>query len=50
MLPVSKEVLNFVRACETLHVLLAHGDKLTPEDLDLIEVSANELLDKRTPA
>ncbi len=50
MLPIGKEATDFIRACETLHVLLARGDKLTPEDLDLIEVSANELLDKRTPA
>ncbi len=50
MLPVSKEVLNFVRACEFIHGRLAHGDPLTPEERDLIEVSANELLDELTPA
>jgi len=50
MLPINKEVLNFVRACEAIHALVARGDTLTPEDRDLIEVSANELLDKLTPA
>jgi hypothetical protein len=49
MLPVSKEVLNFVSACEAIHVLLGRGDTLTPEERDLIEVSGNELLDKLTP-
>ncbi|MEO5631443.1 MAG: hypothetical protein ABIQ24_07525 [Nitrospiraceae bacterium] len=50
MVPVSKEVMNFVRACEVIHGRLAHGDPLTPEERDLIEVSADELLDKLTPA
>jgi len=49
MLPVSKEVLSFVRACDALHALLDRGDTLTPEERNLIEVSANELLDKLTP-
>jgi len=50
MLPVNKEVLNFVRACEDIHALLDRGDTLTPDERDLIEVSADELLDKLTPA
>ena len=50
MLPVNKEVLNFVRACEDIQALLDRGDTLTPEERDLIEVSADELLDKLTPA
>jgi hypothetical protein len=50
MLPVSKEVLNFVRACEVIHGRLAHGDPLTPEERDLIEVSGTELLSKLRPA
>jgi len=50
MLPVSKVVLNFVRACEGIQGRLAHGDPLTPEEQDIIEASANELLDKLTPA
>ena len=32
MLPIGKEATDFIRACETLHVLLARGDTLTPED------------------
>jgi hypothetical protein len=50
MLPVNKEVLTFVRACEAIHALLDRRDTLTPEERDLIEVSGNELLDKLTPA
>ena len=50
MLPVNKEVMNFVRACEDINALLDRGDTLTPEERDLIEVSADELLDKLTPA
>ena len=49
MLPVNKEVLSFVRACEAIQALLERGDMLTPADQVLIEVSANELLDKLTP-
>ena len=50
MLPVSKEVLNFVSACEAIHVLLGRGDTLTPEERDLIAVSGTELLSKIKPA
>ena len=32
MLPISKEVLNFVRSCEAIPGRLAHGDPLTPEE------------------
>ena len=49
MLPVKKEVLNVVRACEAIYALLGRGDTLTPEERNLIEVSCNELLDKLTP-
>lgn len=50
MLPVGKEATDFVRACETIHALLDRGDMLTPEDRELIEFSANVLLDELTPA
>lgn len=50
MLPIGKEATDFVRICEAIHHLLDRGDTLTPEDRDLIEFSANELLDKLTPA
>ena len=46
MSPVSKEVLNFIRACEAIHGRLAHGDPFTPEEQDLIEDSGTELLSK----
>jgi hypothetical protein len=44
MLPIGKEATDFVRACEAIHHLLERGDTLTPEDQDLIEFSATELL------
>ncbi len=47
---IGTEATNFVRACDAIHVLLGRGDTLTPEERNLIEVSANELLDKLTPA
>ena len=50
MLPIGKEATDFIRACEAIHHLLERGDTLMPEDRDLIEFSANELLDKLTPA
>lgn len=50
MLPVNKEVLNFVRACENIQALLDIGDKLTPDERDIIEASSAELLSKTRPA
>ena len=50
MPPIGKEATDFVRTCEAIHALLTRGDMLTPEDRDLIEFSADELLDKLTPA
>jgi len=48
--PIGKEATNFVRACEAIQALLERKHTLTPEDRDLIEFNANELLDKLTPA
>ena len=42
---IGKEGTDFVRACETIHALLATGGTLTPEDRDLIVFSTKELLD-----
>jgi hypothetical protein len=50
MSPISKEVVNFIRACEILHGRLAHGEPLTPEERDIIEASGSELLSKLRPA
>ena len=50
MLPIGKEATDFVRACEAIHHLLDRGDTLTLEDRELIEFSANELLDELTSA
>lgn len=49
MSTIGKEVADFVRACEIIHGRLEHGDPLTPDERDLIEASADELLDKLTP-
>ncbi|HKO30694.1 MAG TPA: hypothetical protein VJU54_06125 [Nitrospiraceae bacterium] len=45
---IGPEAANFVRACEAIHSLLAHGP-LLPDDRDLIEWSAINLLSKLTP-
>jgi hypothetical protein len=50
MSPISKEVLNFVRACEVIHGRLALGEPLTPEERDIIEASGSELLSKLNTA
>ena len=44
------EAMNFIRACETIHALLARGDNLTPRDRSLIEFSAIEVLSRVRPA
>ena len=44
-LPVGQEAMNFVRACESIHSLMARGP-LNPDDIELIEYSAIELLSK----
>ena len=49
MRPVGKEATDFVHACEAIHVLLEGGHTLSPEDRDLVEFNANELLDELTP-
>ena len=49
MSPVSKEVLDFIRACEAIHGRLAQGDPLTDEERWIIESSGSELLSKLTP-
>jgi hypothetical protein len=46
---IGKEVTDFVRACDAINALLERKHTLTPEDRDLIEFNANELLDKLTP-
>jgi hypothetical protein len=48
--PIREETTNLVVACEAIHALLERGDTLTPEDRGLIKFSANELLEKLTPA
>jgi hypothetical protein len=43
---IGVEAMNFVRACETIHALLATGDTLTRDDRGLIVFSGRELLTK----
>jgi hypothetical protein len=47
---IGKEVTDFVRACEAINALLERSHTLTPKDREVIELNANELLDKLTPA
>ena len=47
---IGKEVTDFIRACEAINALLDSSHTLTPKDRDLIELNANELLDKLTPS
>lgn len=49
MVPIGKEATDFVRACETIHALLAIG-RLTSAERDLCEFSCSELLVKLKPA
>jgi hypothetical protein len=46
MLSFSQETTDFISACEALHTQLARSATLTPEEKDLIEFSAIELLSK----
>ena len=47
---IGKEATDFVRACETIHALLANGGTLTAEDRDLIVFSTEDLLATLRPA
>jgi hypothetical protein len=50
MISVRKEAMDFVRACEAIHALLARGDTLSPEERGLIEFRGIDLLRKLRPA
>ena len=50
MVRIGKEASNFVRACEDIHALLAHGEILACDDRAHIEFSVIELLGKVRPA
>lgn len=43
MLPIGKEIMNFLRACEVLHTMSEQGT-LTPDDRTLILFRGGELL------
>lgn len=46
MTTIGQEAAAFVRSCEAIHFLLEQGGTLQPDDRAMIEVSANDLLDK----
>ena len=46
MSPVSKDVLDFIRACEAIHGRLAQGEPFTAEERWIIVSSSSELLSK----
>lgn len=47
--PIGKHTLEFVRACEAIHALLAIG-RLTSAEQDLIQFTSSELLRRLKPA
>jgi hypothetical protein len=50
MISFRKEVQRFISACETIQSLLACGGSLTPDERDVVEFSAIDLLSKLRPA
>jgi len=49
MAVLSKEVLDFVSACEAIHEKLASGGGLTASEKHVIEIAAIDLLGKIRP-
>lgn len=49
LLSFSQETTDFIRACEALHQRLAGGGTLMWEEIDLIEFSALDLLNRVKP-
>lgn len=50
MISFCKEVQRFISACEAIQSLLAGGGRLTPDERDVVEFSAIDLLSKVRPA
>ena len=49
MITLCQEVQKFVSACENIQSLLAQGSSLTPDERDVIEQSAIDLLTNVKP-
>ena len=49
MFSYGKEAMDFIRACEAITALLAHG-QLASQDRDIIEYSAIDLLSRMRPS
>jgi hypothetical protein len=49
MISYGTEAMDFIRACEALYALVEHG-MLSPEDRDIIEYAAIDLLSRVKPA
>ena len=45
-----QEVQTFISACEEIHALLLCGGSLTPDERDVVEFSAIDLLTRMRPA
>jgi hypothetical protein len=50
MISFCQEVQKFITACEAIHALLLRGGSLTPDERDVVEFSAIDLLSKVRPA
>jgi hypothetical protein len=48
-LSISQEAMDFISACEALHLRVAQSGILTGEEIDLIEFSALDLLNRVKP-
>jgi hypothetical protein len=49
MFPCCQEVRTFLYACEAIHSLLARGGSLTPDERQVVEFSAIDLLTRVRP-
>lgn len=45
-MPLSQVVQNFISACEVIHAFLAGGGTLTPDEKEVLNMSAMELLER----
>ena len=52
MIPFRQEVQELISACAGLHALFVDGGRLTPDEQDVVEFFASDLLSrvKQTPA
>jgi hypothetical protein len=50
MISFCQEVQRFISACEAIHSLLLRGGSLTPDEREVVEYSAIDLLTRVRPA